>query len=1435
MKRYPFKVKKGGLLLTLLFFITIGAYLGLKWQSQRLDQQRLQLLKQKTLLLNQTVESYSQAGLALMREISLGEQVVSAFQEKASAKFGEIRFLLQAIQNKSSLPNVEISLLDTEGKVLWGTTSQKSVDPSLVRLGLFGEEHLFIRSGGSFFHHLYLEGIAPIIKKGKVSGLIHLVLPLERSFLNYLREAVDEEIFIFDKDQFQNSSLSWQSDPNYRQEYLSLLSQNKVQSKIKTVFLELSADRTKKDQMEVASSVSLGVLPLRGQGAEVVAMLVVMMPEKGIFSYRESLEKGFFWFFCAITLFMLIRLIVFFALKVTTLTPRTNILLFLGTVLALSGVWIGTKGLEAYLQAQLEGKNQNQIQDLGDVFKEYNTYVLNSIGEEREALQRQFVRFLQGDEIQKPSQYEFLQLPLGLKKKSVSRVTDSHVPVRWSGTGIFSQKTNDPFSTETGVYKVPVGRFAQKLWIVYSSAWGYPNKFGSPYGTKIGSVQLHFENGNALQVQLENGVNIHDRFFPLGKKQRDQGESKKAFEFISEEDPLTRLQYVEELEFEIPPIYADSKIDYLIFEDLNTPDIPVFYAVTLATKKVPAFPAQHKSIQETEKTIKLKEPYLTKFKNSSLIYYQDEQIAEYYFQDPNRFTLAGTRAPEHVVQNVLRRGKPFLERTLDFGFPAVVTYWPIKEKEFDRPWGMMALVTPADLLENLNNISNIVQSILFVFLLLLGVVVLANVIVSWRKLRFKLVSYSLLVSFVPLLLGGSLLGYLLWQQEKQAAQTRVIASLDQSKTFFSDVKRRAEDVALFLSDREDLLELMEKKESEPINKLLNEVKLSGFSDLPGSFVVVKYSQGTEQTQQWSSSNYSTHPYSVKRLLENSSSGLFFNQVAALVLGFSQIALSDIQQQENQGQLSVYVGVPVDATFLAEMKRRIGTDLAFYSADNLRATTLKFSDLQSKQQLSQIARKHFSTLIKEGKDQFDFIRFEQEGEKASFFQKTAVGVMPLKDDQNRLVGITAAFSDYNQSFISAFSSRKLILFVSIFILALAGLMSYIISRSITKPISALSKKANLIAQGKLGTLIHSTAKDEIGNLTDSFNHMSSSLKDNHDRLEQKISDLITMQRLSSRVSSVLEKEELMHLIVKLFCELSSFGKGMLLVRDPDEDHFIIESSLGIRKSEMEKTQYLPEETLAGLAVKEKSIIFIENHLTDNRIPAESQHRKSSQKPMMLLALPLMAKGKELGAVVLERSAEHKKEVRVDEVMLMTLANHAAIALENAHLYEMAVEDGLTKVFVNRYFQFRLQEEVEHAKRYKTHLSLVLIDLDSFKPINDNYGHQVGDQILVRAAQLMKKTFRSTDVVCRYGGDEFAVILPKTKGEEAVLICERLRREVEKIGTTVDPNIIVRVTFSIGVASWESSMDKEAFIKAADNALYASKTAGRNRVSRHEVSA
>lgn len=167
----------------------------------------------------------------------------------------------------------------------------------------------------------------------------------------------------------------------------------------------------------------------------------------------------------------------------------------------------------------------------------------------------------------------------------------------------------------------------------------------------------------------------------------------------------------------------------------------------------------------------------------------------------------------------------------------------------------------------------------------------------------------------------------------------------------------------------------------------------------------------------------------------------------------------------------------------------------------------------------------------------------------------------------------------------------------------------------------------------------------------------------------------------------------------------------------------------------------------------------------------------------------------------------------------------------NLMSSALRDGLTKLFNKRYFLERLDSELKFAQRHSVALSLLLLDLDHFKKINDTMGHLGGDAVLMAIANVLHKAVRNEDVVARFGGEEFAIILRAIDIEGAFLMAERLRKLVEQ--TTVPHNSHdMRATISIGLASFPATPCKtlEELVDAADKALYRAKNGGRNRVSR-----
>jgi diguanylate cyclase (GGDEF)-like protein len=218
---------------------------------------------------------------------------------------------------------------------------------------------------------------------------------------------------------------------------------------------------------------------------------------------------------------------------------------------------------------------------------------------------------------------------------------------------------------------------------------------------------------------------------------------------------------------------------------------------------------------------------------------------------------------------------------------------------------------------------------------------------------------------------------------------------------------------------------------------------------------------------------------------------------------------------------------------------------------------------------------------------------------------------------------------------------------------------------------------------------------------------------------------------------------------------------------------------------------------------------------------------------LAIVPLRAKDKINGIVVADNLFTHKPISRDDMRMFIMLANQAGLAIENSRLYEQMVikshTDSLTNLWNHGYFQFLLQEEIDKSKAIHMPVSLVMLDIDYFKNYNDTLGHQMGDRVLEEIAKVLKDYSRKIDKVCRYGGEEFAIILPQTNKKEAYFIAERLRESVEKhtfVQEEVQPR--KRITVSIGIATFpEDAEAKSELIAFADKLMYKAKAEGRNK--------
>jgi diguanylate cyclase (GGDEF)-like protein len=231
--------------------------------------------------------------------------------------------------------------------------------------------------------------------------------------------------------------------------------------------------------------------------------------------------------------------------------------------------------------------------------------------------------------------------------------------------------------------------------------------------------------------------------------------------------------------------------------------------------------------------------------------------------------------------------------------------------------------------------------------------------------------------------------------------------------------------------------------------------------------------------------------------------------------------------------------------------------------------------------------------------------------------------------------------------------------------------------------------------------------------------------------------------------------------------------------------------------------------------------------------DKQYESGNGEMKSLMAVPMISRGKVIG-VMEARSLRVGAFLEQDEKIFSILAGSAALAIENAILHkkteELTIVDELTGLYNYRYFIRKLETEVRRAERYEQPLSLLMIDIDWFKRYNDTYGHLFGNLVLQDLASRIKESVRDVDEVCRYGGEEFVVILPQTKKDDARMIGERIRQRVGgKEFIDDQENARVKITVSIGVASYpENGMTSKELTEKMDQALYLAKGEGKNLV-------
>ncbi len=327
------------------------------------------------------------------------------------------------------------------------------------------------------------------------------------------------------------------------------------------------------------------------------------------------------------------------------------------------------------------------------------------------------------------------------------------------------------------------------------------------------------------------------------------------------------------------------------------------------------------------------------------------------------------------------------------------------------------------------------------------------------------------------------------------------------------------------------------------------------------------------------------------------------------------------------------------------------------------------------------------------------------------------------------------------------------------------------------------------------------------------------------LQRKVSELEAMFAVSQSLSFGQGQTEVLETVIDQTLKVVGAERGSVLLTDPEGETLQMAVARGRLDPGVGPATVLKVgEGIAGV-VAQKGTPYIANQGAKD--PAFVSRSPRDADIRNLMCAPLAGKDGILGVIttVNKKQGEFTGE---DLQILSNLAHHAAASIEKSRLYNMAVFDGLTKLYVKRYFNAWMEREVGKALRYGNEISLLVSDIDHFKKFNDTYGHHIGDQVLVEVAQIFRESARGSDLVARYGGEEFVVALPETDLQGAEIFAERLRARVEAHRVKT-PTQELKVTISLGICTIRNSgvRNPEEMFKAADSCLYQAKARGRNQ--------
>jgi len=322
--------------------------------------------------------------------------------------------------------------------------------------------------------------------------------------------------------------------------------------------------------------------------------------------------------------------------------------------------------------------------------------------------------------------------------------------------------------------------------------------------------------------------------------------------------------------------------------------------------------------------------------------------------------------------------------------------------------------------------------------------------------------------------------------------------------------------------------------------------------------------------------------------------------------------------------------------------------------------------------------------------------------------------------------------------------------------------------------------------------------------------------------QRARQLEAINTIAQQSTAVMDLEGLLARVCSVIQQEFRVAHVTLCLRE--------EGELSVRAHAGTLTPCLPAGSRLPMSAEPWSrVLATGSTLIERDIPSATKTFRMFVEAAARVSIPLISFGQTLGILTLHSTASDAFR-EFEPGSLEAVADICASSIQSAHYVErirqLSYLDGLTGIFNRRFFELRILEEMDRARRSSTGMALLMVDIDQFKRLNDEFGHLLGDEVLRQVSSLFHQQLRKIDVVCRYGGEEFAILLANTNAQHALGVADKLRRLVEGWHF---PGVPRTVTISAGVAAYpDHGTSRDALVHAADMGLYAAKQAGRNRV-------